>query len=83
MARYARAGCYNSEGEFSQTIQKYTLVLHRDEMENTGGFRAEKRRIGMHERVPHSKDLGGLPSLVSAALAVLEICLSPPKICWS
>ncbi|KAE8955929.1 hypothetical protein PR003_g32946, partial [Phytophthora rubi] len=53
MARYARAGCYNSEGEFNQAIQEYTLALQRDEMENAGGFRAEKRRIGMHESAEH------------------------------
>ncbi|KAE9070504.1 hypothetical protein PF010_g26238, partial [Phytophthora fragariae] len=35
MARYAR-----------QAIEEYTMALHRDEMENAGGFRAEKRRIG-------------------------------------
>ncbi|EGZ06155.1 hypothetical protein PHYSODRAFT_414924, partial [Phytophthora sojae] len=53
MARYARAGCYNSEGEFNQAIQEYTLALQHDEMESAGGFRNEKRRIGMHESAEH------------------------------
>ncbi|KAG6608837.1 dsRNA-activated protein kinase inhibitor P58 [Phytophthora cinnamomi] len=53
MARYARAGCYNSEGEFYQAIQEYTLALQHDEMESAGGFRAEKRRMDMHESAEH------------------------------
>ncbi|KAG6962155.1 hypothetical protein JG688_00008740 [Phytophthora aleatoria] len=61
MARYARAGCYNSEGEFNQAIQEYMLALQHDEKENSRGFRAEKRRIGMHESAEHliRKTMGG------------------------
>ncbi|KAL4117770.1 hypothetical protein PRIC2_011753 [Phytophthora ramorum] len=69
MARYARAGCYNSEGEFNQAIQEYTLALQHDEKENAGGFRAEKRRIGMHESAEHliRKTMGASARLRSAS----------------
>ncbi|KDO34612.1 hypothetical protein SPRG_00675 [Saprolegnia parasitica CBS 223.65] len=30
MARYARAGCYNTEGEFQRAIQDYTIALECD-----------------------------------------------------
>ncbi|GMF28453.1 unnamed protein product [Phytophthora fragariaefolia] len=74
------AGCYNSEGEFSQAIQEYTLALQHDEIENAGGFRPEKRRIGMHESAEHliRKTLG-----VSAVSRLRSACHSqdlPPPI---
>ncbi|KAG1704893.1 hypothetical protein DVH05_004921 [Phytophthora capsici] len=67
MARYARAGCYNSEGEFNQAIQEYTLALQHDEKENAGGFRSEKRRVGMHESAEYiiRKAMGGSARLRS------------------
>ncbi|ETI36511.1 hypothetical protein F443_17394 [Phytophthora nicotianae P1569] len=75
MARYARAGCYNSEGEFNQAIQEYVLALQHDENENARGFRAEKRRIGMHESAEHliRKTMGGSTRSRRASLS-----LQPP-----
>jgi hypothetical protein len=71
------AGCFNSEGEFNQAIQEYTLALQHDEKENAGGFR-EKRRIGMHESAEHliRKTMGGSVARTRGASHVLE---PPPR----
>ncbi|RHY17750.1 hypothetical protein DYB25_007299 [Aphanomyces astaci] len=49
MARYARAGCYNTEGEFSRAIQDYTIALKFDEHGHDKGFGRGESRLYLHE----------------------------------
>ncbi|POM66603.1 Hypothetical protein PHPALM_17511 [Phytophthora palmivora] len=81
MARYARAGCFNSEGEFNQAIQEYTLALQHDEKENAGGFRAEKRRMGLHEIAENliRKTMGASARLRNAGLDMEPSPNAEPK----